>query len=150
MPPPLLEVVADAGGGVAFDLGRVDQTEYDEAINRFDRINRVAACNRNAGIAAYVLAAAQDHAYGFERQHIDRHADQAERHDGRAAHRVHIADGVGGGNAAKVERIVDDGHEEVGGGDQRLLVVEQVHGRIIRGFYADQQFLRQGKAAAAL
>jgi hypothetical protein len=84
------------------------------------------------------------------RQHVDRHAHQRQRHDGRAAHGIDVADGVGGGDAAEVERVVDDGHEEVGGGDQRLLVVEPVDGGVVGGLDAHQQLFGDGHLRRAL
>src|SRR6185369_1433733 len=54
-----------------------------------------------------------------------------------------VGDGVGGGDTAEVGGIVDDRREEIGGGDQRLRVVQLVDRRVIRGFGADQQLLRQ-------
>ena len=91
--------------------------------------------------AAHRGTAFENAADGLSRQHIDRHAHQGQRQDRPPAHRVDIADRVGGGDAAEVERVVDDRHEEVGGGDQRLLVVELVHRGVVGGFDADQQFL---------
>jgi hypothetical protein len=85
----------------------------------------------------------------WRRQHVDRHAHQRQRHDGRAAHGIDVADGVGGGDAAEVERVVDDGHEEVGGGDQRLLVVELVDRGVVGGLDAHQQ-LGRGMGIAAV
>ncbi len=43
----------------------------------------------------------------------------------------------------EIERIVDDRHEEIGGGDHRLVVVETVDRRVVGRFRADQQ-LREG------
>jgi hypothetical protein len=54
----------------------------------------------------------------FGRQLVERHADDRQRHDRRAAHGVDVGEGVGGGDAAEVARVVDDRHEEVGGGDE--------------------------------
>ena len=84
------------------------------------------------------------------RQHADRHADQRQRHDRLAAHGVHVGDRVGGGDAAEVVGIVDDRHEEIGGGDQRLLVVELVDGCVVGGFDAHQQLGWQRHAGRAL
>ena len=80
-----------------------------------------------------------------ERQLVERHADQRQRHDRPAAHRVDVGDRVGRGDAAEVERIVDDRREEIGGGDQRLLVVQPVDRRVVGGLGADQQFRRHRK-----
>ena len=110
----------------------------------------MAAGNRDAGSAANRGATLQDAADGRSRQHIDRHAHQRQRQDRPAAHGVHVRDGVGGSNAAKVERVVDDGHEEIGGGDQRLLVIKSVDRRIVRGLDTHQQFRGNGHGAHAL
>ena len=83
-------------------------------------------------------------------QHVDRHADERQRQDRPPAHGVDVADRVGGGDAAEVERVVDDGHEEVGGGDQRLLVVELVDRGVVGGLDADQQLLRDRHRRRAL
>src|SRR5699024_3097412 len=54
-------------------------------------------------------------------------------------HGVDVRQCIGGGDAAEIMRLVDDGHEEVGGGDQGLVVVEAVDGSIIGALIADQQ-----------
>jgi hypothetical protein len=61
---------------------------------------------------------------------------------GSAAHRVHVADGVGGRDAPELVGVVHDGHEEVGGGDQRLLVVEPVDCRVVGGLDAHHELGR--------
>ena len=91
----------------------------------------MAACDGNTCCLTHTLPAFQNTAYGVSAEHIDGHADQRQRKDGRAAHGVHIADGVGGGDASKVKRVVHHRHEKVGGGNQGLLVVEQIHSRIV-------------------
>jgi hypothetical protein len=48
-----------------------------------------------------------------------------------AAHGVDVADGVGGGNAPEVVGVIDDGHEEVGGGDHAALVVQRIDRRVV-------------------
>ena len=126
------------------------QAHHDQAVDRLDRIDRVAARDGDAGRAAHVLAAAHDLADDFDGQLVDGHGDQRERHDGFAAHRVDVADGVGGGDAAELIRVVDDRHEEVGGRDERLFVVQAVDGGVVGGLDADHQFLRNQSAAAAL
>ena len=122
------------------------QTQGDQAINRLDRVDGVAAGNRDARRLTHAVAACQYPANGGGAQHIDRHAHQSQRQDGFAAHGVDIRDGVGGGDAAKVERVVDDGHEEIGGGNQRLLVIQLVNRRVIGGVNAHHELWRHGKA----
>ncbi len=142
------EHVAGLGVGIAPDLARVDQAHDDEAVDRLDRIDRVAAGDRDARLATDRLAAADDLADLLGRQLVDRHRDQGQGHDRPAAHRIHVADRVGRGDAAEVERVVDDRHEEVGRRDQRLLVVELVDGGVVGGLDADHQ-LRRHQAAGA-
>ena len=142
--------IAHLGAVVALDLGGVNQAHHHQAVNRLHRVNGVSASNRNACGVTHILAALQDAPDGVNRQHVDRHAHQAQRHDGGAAHGIHIADGIGRGNAAKVIRVVHDGHEEVCGGNQRLLVVELVHRRIVGSFNADQELRWHHKPGAVL
>ena len=95
------------------------------------------------------LATIQNFANRLWGQHIDGHAHQSQSHDGCATHGIHIADGVGGGDAAKVKRVIHDGHEEVGGGNQRLLIVELVHRCVVGCFNAHQQLGWDGHGAGA-
>src|SRR5574343_19318 len=141
--------VTGLGACIALDAPGVDQAQGDQAVDGLDRVDGVTARDRDAGGLADAGAAFEDAADGGSGQHVDRHADQGQRHDGRAAHGVHIADGVGGGNAAKVEGVVDDGHEKVGGGDQGLFVVEPVNGRVVGGFDAHQQLGRYWQCRGA-
>ena len=86
------------------------------------------------------LTAAVDHLLGhFGGQGIDGPAEDGDGDDGLAAHGVDIADGVGGGDAAKGEGVIDDGHEEVGGGDNALTVADIDHGRVILAAVANDQ-----------
>ncbi len=103
-----------------------------------------------AGGPADRLAAFEHAPDGAGREHVDRHAHQRQRHDRSASHGVDVADRVGGGNAAEVVRVVDDGHEEVGRRDQRLLVIELVHRGVVGGLDAHEQFLGHGEAGRTL
>ncbi|MND53355.1 hypothetical protein D3C80_443900 [compost metagenome] len=86
------------------------------------------------------LATTVDHLLGhFRRQRIDGPAEDGDGDDGLATHGVDIADGVGGGDAAKGEGVIDDGHEEVGGGDDALTVADVHHGGVILAAVADDQ-----------
>ena len=119
------------------------ETDHDQSVDRLDRVDAVAAGDRDAGRCADRFAAVQDAADRLHRQLVDRHADQRQREQRRAAHRVDVRDRVRCGDAAEVERIVDDRHEEVGGRDDRLLVVQPIHRRVVGRFDADEQLLRQ-------
>src|SRR5262249_4060967 len=56
-----------------------------------------------------------------------------------AAHRVHVAQGVGGGNLAVNEGVVDDGGKKVDGLHNGQVVREAVHARIVVRLDADEQ-----------
>ena len=58
--------------------------------------------------------------------------------NGRASHRVDVAERVGGGDRAKVVRPVDDRREEIGRQDQRQIVAQPVHSRVVGRGMADQ------------
>ncbi|MNQ67926.1 hypothetical protein D3C85_824660 [compost metagenome] len=136
--------------GVAPHALRVHQPHRDQPVDRLDRIDGVAARNGNAGRAAHVLPAAHDLGDDFHRQLVDRHGDQRQRHDRAPAHRVDVADRVGRGDAAELVGVVHDGHEEIGGGDQRLLVVEPVDCRVVGGLDADHELGRNQPARMVL
>ena len=69
----------------------------------------------------------------------DREGEQ--RH---TAHREHVVQRIRGGDRSEVVRVVDDRREEVDREDERTLVVELVHRRVIRGVEPDEQVLRLG------
>ena len=125
---------------------RVDDADDDEAIDRLDGIDRVAAGDRNARGCAHGFAAVEDAADRLDRQLVDRHADERQREQRRAAHRVDVRDRVGRGDPAEVVRIVDDGHEEVGRRDDRLALVQLVDGGVVGGLDADEERLRDRSA----
>ncbi|KTF05426.1 hypothetical protein MGSAQ_003080 [marine sediment metagenome] len=81
------------------------------------------------------------------RDGVDRHADHCQRQNRRRAHRIDVADGVRRGDLAEMEGIIHHRHEKIGRGDQRLVVVQPIDRRIVRGFDPDQQFGRTGRAA---
>ena len=81
-----------------------------------------------------------DHVLG---QLVDRHADDGQREDRPAAHGVNVGERVGRGDAAEVARIVDDGHEEIGGGDDGLRVVQAIDGRVVGCLDPHQEIGRQ-------
>ena len=61
------QLVAGAGTRVALEVVRMHQTDGDESVDRFDRIDGMAAGNRNAGLRADRLAAVKNSFDGFER-----------------------------------------------------------------------------------
>ena len=67
-----------------------------------------------------------------------RKADQRQSADGPAAHGIHIAQRIGGGDLAEDVRIVDDGGEEVDRLDERQLRRELIHAGVVGCVKADE------------
>ena len=67
---------------------------------------------------------------------------------GRPAHGEDVVQGVRGGDRAEEGRVVDHGREEVGGEDERAVVVEPVDGRVVRRSEADEQVLGRAREEA--
>ena len=141
--------IARLGRGIALDATRVRQAQHHQAVNWLYRVNAVATRDGYACVLTHALPTRQNAPNHLGTEHIDGHTHQGQSEDGCAAHGIDIADRVGGGDATKVKRVVDDGHEEVGGGNQGLLVIELVHRRVVCRVYAHQQLRRQRKAAHA-
>ena len=127
---------------VALDAARIDQADGDQAVDRLHRIDAVAAGDGNAGSLADRFAAVEDSAHRLERQLVDRHRHQRQREERTPAHGVDIRDGVGRGDRAEVERIVDDRHEEIGRRDDRLILADLIDRRVVARLDADQQLAR--------
>ena len=105
------------------------------------RVDRMAAGDGDAGLGADRSAALQDFAGHLDRQFVERHAEDGERHDRRAAHGIDIGDRIGRGDAAEIMGVVDHRHEEIGGRDHAGLVVDLPDGGVVAGLGADEQLL---------
>ena len=99
----------------------------------------MTARNGDTSFGADRGAASQDRTHRFYRQFLKRHPKYGQRHDGLATHGVDIRDGIGGGDAAEVVRIIHHRHEEVGGGDDAVLVIDLPDGCIVTGFRTDEK-----------
>ena len=134
-----IEGVTHLGGVVLLDGIQRHDTGYREAEDGLGSVDAVATRQRDARFVAH-LTATVDHLLGhFGGQGIDGPTENGDGDDGLAAHGVDVADGVGGGNAAKGKGIVDDGHEEVGGGNNALTVADIDHGCVILAAVANHQ-----------
>ena len=124
---------------IAHDPVGMDQADHRQPIDRLGRVDRMAARHRYPRLGADRGAAREDGRHGFGRNLAQRHAEDRQRHDRPPAHGIDIGQCIGGGDAAEIARIVDNRHEEIGGGDHRLIVGNAVHGGIVAGLGADQQ-----------
>jgi len=117
----------------------MDQSDHRQSVDRLEAVDGVAAGDGNSGHRTRRRPAGQDFADGRGGQFVHRHADDGEGEDRLASHGVDVRESVGRGDAAEVEGIIDDRHEEVGGRHHRLLGVEPPDGGVVAGFSPDQQ-----------
>src|SRR5690606_22966466 len=58
-------------------------------------------------------------------------AENGNGHQGRAAHGIDVTDGIGCGDPAKVEGVIDNRHKEIRSADNPGLLIQTKHRRII-------------------
>ncbi len=110
-----------------------------ETKDRLRGVNRVSARQRDTGLTAGKAPPLGHFTRNIGRQGINRPAKDRDRHNRFAAHRKNIADGVCCRNAAKIKRVIDYRHKEVGGADNTGAITQIVNRRIIAGFITHQQ-----------
>ena len=125
--------------GIALDVPRIDEADGNQPVDGFDRIDAVTAGDRNPGALADGFPTFENSPDRVDRQLVDRHRHERQREQRPAAHGVHVRNGIGRGDGAEVEGIVDDRHEEVRRRDNRLVFADAVHRRIVAGLDPDQQ-----------
>ncbi len=118
-------------GAIGQQLPGMNQAQGDKPVDRLLAVDRVAARDRHSGFRAHRRAANQDLADHLDGHDAHRHADNGERENGRRPHRIDVRQRVGRGDPPELERVIDHGHEEVRGGDQRLFVVETPDRRVV-------------------
>jgi hypothetical protein len=91
-----------------------------------------------AGFFDLLRPAPQDGDHHLRRK-IGRHHEQVERQEGLGAHRVQIGKGIGGGDLAEVEGVIDNRGEEIGRDDERPARIQPPDGGVIRRAEPDQQ-----------
>src|SRR5437868_15475041 len=96
------------------------QPHHHQTVDWFRYVDGMSAGDRYTCFATHGCAPGENLADRFERDLVERHADEGQGHDGLAAHGVDVGDGIGGSDTTKVVGIIDDGREEVGSGDQCL------------------------------
>ncbi|RMS11946.1 hypothetical protein ALP75_200600 [Pseudomonas syringae pv. actinidiae] len=136
-------------GVVAFHVFFLHHAGDGQAEYRLRRIDGMAARQWDTGSVAHGATATDHFASHFGRQHIDWPAENGDGHQRIAAHRIDVADRIGRGDAAEVERVIDDRHEEVGGRDYAALVVQRVNRCIVTRGITDPEFRVQVLRAAA-
>src|SRR5699024_7499622 len=129
------------GGVVAQQPVRVGGAGDGHAVGGFGTVDRVSADDRDARVARDGQSAAQDLGHELHREGLARPGDEVDRDDGGAAHRVDVAHRVRGGDAAPVVRVVDDGGEEVRGGEDCEPVLDADRGGVVAVVEAHEDLL---------
>ena len=124
---------------IAAQLRRIDQPDHGQPVDRLDRVDGMAAGDRDPRLGADRLPALQDQADRFGRQPVHRHPKDRQRHDRPPAHRVDVGNRVRPGDAPEGVGVVHHRHEEVGRGDHRRAIVDLPDGGVVGGLVPDQQ-----------
>jgi len=129
-----------AGARAAFSQQPVggSQPHHRQANLRLFVLDRMPASDDRARLA-HLLGQADHDLCDHLRGQGGRQRGDVQRQQRTPAHRIDIAQGVGGGNRAVLVRVVHNRCEEVGGDDQRARLVEPVHGSIVRRAQTYQQ-----------
>ena len=94
---------------------------------------------RNTRVRTRLATAFHDQPGYFGRQLIDRPTQNRDGHHRCSAHCVDVRNGIGRRNAAKSQRIIDDGHKEIGGADHCRTIAQIVHCGIVTLMISDQK-----------
>ena len=103
------------------------------------RVYGMPARQWNACLLAGVAAAVYDFGGDVGAQLVDGPTEDSNCHQGRTAHGVYVADGIGGGDLPEFKGIIHNGHEKIRGADNGSAVAQIVHRRIVFAFVAHQQ-----------
>ncbi|SJM32708.1 hypothetical protein BQ8482_310029 [Mesorhizobium delmotii] len=117
-------------------------TDHGKTIDRLRRVDRVAPGDRDSGGGANCPSALQNVSDHMRRHLVERHTENGQRHDWPAAHRIDVGDRVGRGDPAEIIRIVNHGHEKIGGGDDTGVVVKLPHSGVVAGLGADKKLTK--------
>ncbi|RMS39072.1 GCN5-related N-acetyltransferase [Pseudomonas ficuserectae] len=137
------------GGVVAFHVLFLHHASYSQTEDRLRRIDGVPASQRDTGSVADGTTTANDFARHFWREDIDRPAEDGDGHQRIAAHRIDITNGIGRGDTAEVERVIDDRHKEVSGRDHAALVIQRIDRCVITRSIANPELGVEVLSAAA-
>ena len=125
--------VARLRAGIGEDSSGINRTGDRVAELDFPILDRVPSEERDTGPAQRIEAAAKN---GADRRAIDPFSGEArngERRQRTSAHRVDVAQRVGGSDLTIGVRIVDDRGKEIDRLHQRRSPLPPVHTRIVRG-----------------
>ena len=131
--------VARFRAAVALHPGGMNEAERHEPVDRLQRVDGVATRDRYAGRIANRASTGNDALDHFGGDLADRHAEKPEREKWPRPHRIDVRQRVRRSDAPEIVRIVDDRHEEIGRGDNRLRVVQPIDRGVIARLGPDEQ-----------
>ncbi len=117
----------------------VDLARDGLAVHRLGPVDGVAAGDHPTAGRSHRGTAIEHLAEQLERQLVAGPGHQVQREQRSAAHGVHVAGRVGGGDATPGTGVVDDGGEEVGGRHQGASVGTAPHGSVVAGVDPDDE-----------
>ena len=134
------EIEHVAGPGAIFpqEAIGVRAPRDDEAVLRLFVHDRMTAGDDDAGLTGFVGAAAEYLPDDLVRQ-LAGEAGDGERQKWLAAHRVDVAQGVGGRNRPERVGVVNNGRKEVHRLNQRRVGAQAIDGAVVGGVETDQQ-----------
>ena len=118
-------------------LAGFDEAGNGQSVLGLAVVHGVSADDGATGLGGLFHATGEHGGEYFQGQ-VTRKCGHVERAYGPPAHGVDVAQGVRRGDRAVVERVVDDGWEEVEGLDQGEFVRQTVDGRVVAGLESDQ------------
>ena len=129
---------AGTGSRRPHDLVGVSRARDGHAVLGLGIVDGMAPHDRDPRLPRLVHPALEDAGEQVEVEPL-RPADEVQREQGPAAHRVDVAQRVGCRDRSPVVRVVDDGGEEVHGLDERYPLGDQVHGGVVGRVEAEEQ-----------
>ena len=117
---------------------RVDFPDHDQAILRLGIVDGVPAERRDTNRPCDVRATPENLLEDAFRQKRSREAHQIQGKQRPGPHRIDVGEGIGRCDPTEVVWIVDDGREEVRRYDQRTVIGEAIHRRIVAREVVDQ------------
>ncbi len=132
------EDIARTRANIFEDLVGMDIAGDAQTVLRLVILDRVAAGDDAAGLDRLIVSALQNTADSIKGK-AGRNAQKVHRERRLSAHRVHIAQGIRGGDLSKLVGVVDDRGEEVDGVDRGEVISELVNARVIARVESDDE-----------
>ena len=125
--------------GIGFEVCEWNAPCNSQSKDGLRAVDAVSAGQRNARLRTDGTSAIHHGTGRAFRNLAQRPPEDGNGHEWGAAHGVDVTDGIRGGDAPKRPRVVDNGHEEIRGGNDAGAVAQIHHRRVVLGVVADDQ-----------